>query len=214
VINRANMRSHNEGEGVVRKALRLALIAGVVLTAGFAVPHSAHAQGNTDDAHELCAQGGGEDDSGTGGSGGSLDLNELDNMSDSELAAIGNGTAGSDDEGGHGGGGAGGGLGGAEGVGGGAGGCARDVSDRVPHRRIIERPIVRRTRNLPITGGAAENVAYMGGAFVLAGGALLTANRRRARLEQAASEGFVWDAFGGTRIPLGRGSFSALWKKD
>src|ERR1051325_6060073 len=102
------MRSQIGTGKLVRPVVRLGLIAALATGFGFAAPHMAMAQGNTDDAHALCAQGGEED--GLAGAGGSGFNNFNPDDPRNETAAFGNGQGGSDDAGGQGGGGPGGGL--------------------------------------------------------------------------------------------------------
>ena len=177
------------------RLLRLSLAGAFAVGVSFVVPHHALAQGNTDDAHALCAQGGEED--GLGGAGGSGFNNFNPDDPRNETASFGNGQGGGDDAGGNGGGGAGGGLGGAEGEGGGAGGCGNDVVPTPPPPVCLRNcfPVIR-TRNLPHTGGPAEPVAFMGGGLLLAGAAFVGAHRRVHRKDQVAADGLVWDAFG------------------
>src|SRR5947209_3764092 len=143
------MRSPSERRAPLRPVVRLGLASALVLGFGFAIPHAALAQGNTDDAHALCAQGGEQD--GLAGAGGSGFNNFNPDDPANETAAFGNGQGGGDDTGGNGGGGPGGGLGGAEGVGGGAGGCGADVVPTAPPIVCVRNcvPVVFRTRNLP-----------------------------------------------------------------
>jgi len=190
------MRSQSRRGGLLRPVVRLGLASALAVGFGFAIPHVALAQGNTDDAHALCAQGGQED--GLAGAGGSGFNNFNPDNPANETAAFGNGQGGSDTTGGNGGGGPGGGLGGAEGVGGGAGGCGADVVPTPTPIVCVTNcvPIIIRTRNLPHTGGPAEQVAFMGGGLMLAGAAFVGAHRRVNRREQVAADGLVWDAFG------------------
>ena len=190
------MRSPSGRGRLLRPAARLGLVAALATGFGFVVPHVAMAQGNTDDAHALCAQGGEQD--GLGGAGGSgFNTFTPDNPAN-ETASFGNGQGGGDNTGGAGGGGPGGGLGGAEGVGGGAGGCGNDVVPTPTPFVCVTNciPVIIRTRNLPHTGGPAEQVAFMGGALMLAGAAFVGAHRRVHRKDQIAADGMVWDAFG------------------
>src|SRR5438552_2290700 len=112
------MRSPASRGRAMRSAVRFGVIGAFVVGASFVAPHAVLAQ--TDEAHQLCAQGGGDFDN--AGAGGAVVPSNPDN-SGNETAAFGNGQGGGD--GGQGGGGAGGGLGGADG-GGGAGGCGPD----------------------------------------------------------------------------------------
>jgi len=188
------MRSQTGRARLLRPVVRLGLASALAVGFGFAIPHLALAQGNTDDAHALCAQGGEED--GLAGAGqGAFGTTNPDNPAN-ETAAFGNGEGGSDDAGGAGGGGGGGGLGGAEGEGGGAGGCGRDVVETPPPVCVRNCFPIIRTRNLPHTGGPAEQVAFMGGGLLLAGAAFVGAHRRVHRKDQLAADGLVWDAFG------------------
>jgi len=174
-------------------AIRLAVLGALVVGTSFGLSHVAHAQGNTDDAHALCAQGGGSDGEGgagapnlgDGGAAGAGAGNEAG------LAAIGNGLPGEPGQGGAGGGGAGGGLGGSIDEGGGAGGCL--PVEETPAPVVIQQQVVRR---LPVTGSSADRFGFAGAAFVLAGGALVVARRRMIGKQQPVAEGLVWDAFG------------------
>lgn len=172
----------------MRTAKRFALIAALVAGVGFVAPHAALAQ-NTDDAHALCAQGGGEDP-GAGAGGGNPDGVGVVQGSGLEnaLALAGGGGSGTDDGAGPGGGGAGGGLAGSD-DGGGAGGCGPEETPAVH--------VVLRTQRLPTTGTAADRIGFGGSALVLAGGALLIARRRANRKNEIATTDLVWDAFGG-----------------
>jgi hypothetical protein len=172
----------------MRRVTRFAFVAALVAGATFGVPHVALAQ-NTDDAHALCAQGGGPNDgSGAGGGG------DGSNLGAGAGGGAGGGASGSSDAGGAGGGGGGGGLGGSETAGGGAGGCG---PEETPTPVVIVTRTV--TRRLPITGSAADRFGFGGSALLLAGGSLLIASRRAHRKGQAAATGLVWDAFGGSK---------------
>jgi LPXTG-motif cell wall-anchored protein len=190
------MRSRPDVGAIARRAARLALVASLAGGFGFAVPHVALAQGNTDEAHSLCAQGGEQDGLGGAGGGGFGTFNPDDPAN--ETANFGNGQGGGDDAGGNGGGGPGGGLGGAEDVGGGAGGCGADVVTPTAPPVCVNCFTVVRTRNLPTTGSPTQNVAFMGGGLLLAGAAFVGANRRARRRVPAVADGLVWDAFGGS----------------
>jgi LPXTG-motif cell wall-anchored protein len=169
------------------------MVAALVAGASFAAPHAVLAQ-NTDDAHSLCAQGGG-DNAGAGAGGAGFPANGNPDNPANETAAFGNGQGGGDNAGGAGGGGGFGGLGGAEGVGGGAGGCGPDVTTPVVVQPpvIVTRVVVE--RRLPTTGSAADKVGVMGAGLLLIGGSVLAATRRVNRKDQVTPEGLVWDAF-------------------
>jgi hypothetical protein len=179
-----------EGSGAMRTARRFALIAALVAGVGFAAPHAALAQ-NTDDAHALCAQGGGEDPgAGAGGGNPNVAVDTQGSGLENALALAGGGGSGTDDGAGPGGGLAGGGLAGSD-DGGGAGGCGPEET-APPVQVVLRQP----NRRLPTTGTAADRFGFGGTALVLAGGALLVARRRSHRKSELATSDLVWDAFG------------------
>ena len=173
----------------MRPGVRLAVLA--ISVVGLAiVPRVAFAQGVTDDAHALCAQGGAN--GGPGGVGG----NDGGTTSD----ASDNGQPGNGAQGGAGGGGVMGGLGGNTDVGGGAGGCIPEetpVPTLVPIRVIRQVVVPVEVRRLPTTGSSANHVAAMGGGMLALGGLFVAgawmAYRRRVGESPAD---LVWDAFG------------------
>jgi hypothetical protein len=170
----------------VKVATRLALSCVLVAGISLSVSHVALAQ-NTDDAHALCAQGGGPDP-GSGAGGSTVNASNPDNPAN-ENAVFGGGQSGTD--GGNGGGGSGGGLGGSS-DGGGAGGCGPDVPDRTPSPVIV----VEHVRRLPTTGTAADRFGLGGAGLLLAGGLFVAGSRRVSRKARSASADLVWDAFG------------------
>lgn len=172
------------------KPARLALVGIVAAAAGFALPYTALAQ-NTDDAHALCAQGGGEDPgAGAGGGNPNAAVDTQGSGLGNALALAGGGGSGTDDGAGPGGGGAGGGLAGSD-DGGGAGGCGPEET-APPVQAVLRQP----SRRLPTTGTAADRFGFGGTALVLTGGALLVARWRSHRKSELATSDLVWDAFG------------------
>jgi hypothetical protein len=199
-------------------ALRFAFVATFVAGISFAVPHVASAQ-NVDEAHALCAQGGG--DSSLSGAGGP---NLADGDSAARAAALASADGSGDgqqaevdpDSGASGGaGGAGGGDGGGSGAGdvpavthagdtpssdnaagaggiGSGGGLGGSAAGGGAGGCGAEGQAV--VRRLPVTGSNSDRVACMGGAFVACGVALVLARRRLSR-RAAGADDFVWDVF-------------------
>jgi len=201
-------------------AIRLTFIAAFIAGMSFAASHTAYAQ-NTDDAHALCAQGGGDASfSGAGGpnvggvdsSSAAADLGSASSLGDSQ-AADADPESGASGGAGGGGGGDGGGAGSgndsafqhaggsdnAAEAGGGGAGAGLGGSDLgggaggCGPEGPNEVVIVRR---LPVTGSNSGHVGFMGGAFVLLGAFLVATTRRLRRRATMAPDGLVWDAFG------------------
>jgi hypothetical protein len=185
----------------------------------FAATHSALAQ-NTDDAHALCAQGGGDSPlSGAGGpnlndvgdsaGGAASSLGSADSLGDSQAADA-------DPESGS--------SGGAGGAGGGAGGGSGSGNDSAfSHAPSNDNAagsgefgsgaglggsdagggaggcgpdIGEPVRRLPVTGGSSDRVGFMGAGFIVLGVTLVATRRRLGRRGASAPDGLVWDAFG------------------
>jgi hypothetical protein len=206
----------------MKSAIRIAFIATFVAGLSFAVPHAVFAQ-NTDDAHALCAQGGG--DSSSSGAGGSdlgaadtsdaganaASLGSADSLGDSQAADADPESGASGGAGGNGGG-EGGGLGngndatfshaasndagsgqGGSGAGLGGGDAGGGAGGCGPDITEATPVFVRR---LPVTGGPSDRVGYMGAGFVLVGLLLAGTKWRLNRRGAATPDGLVWDAFG------------------
>ncbi len=201
------------------RAIRLSFVAVFVVGVSVAASHAAFAQ-NTDDAHALCAQGGGDASfSGAGGpnlggvdNSSAADLGSASSLGDSQ-AADGDPQSGASGGAGGGGGGDGGGSGSgndaafqhaggsdnAAEAGGGGAGAGLGGSDNgggaggCGPEGPNEVVVVRR---LPVTGSSSDHVGFMGGAFVLLGAFLVVGTRRLRRRATMAPDGLVWDAFG------------------
>jgi hypothetical protein len=201
-------------------AIRITFIAIFVAGMSFAATHAAIAQ-NTDDAHALCAQGGGDSSSsGAGGpnfggvdgsdpGGDAANLGSSDSLGDSQGADV-DPESGASGGAGGGGGGDGGGSGsgndssfshaagndagpgqGGSGAGLGGGDAGGGAGGCGP-----DIPDVIPVRRLPITGGPSDRVGFMGAGFVLFGGLLAATRRRLGRRGASTPDGLVWDAFG------------------
>jgi hypothetical protein len=192
--------------------IALTVVFGVAL--GFVAPRGALAQ-NTDDAHVLCAQGGGRESfSGAGGpnDSGIASADQGGGVTGSVDSAADPGSGASGGDGGSGGGasadgGSGGGSlsslahgpttsGNSADAGGGGAGAGLGGSDAGGGAGGCGPDIADVVHRLPVTGSNSGHVGYMGAGFVLLGAFLAASSRLWIRRVATAPDGLVWDAFG------------------